>query len=369
MGLKERSEIIKEIESQRNSRVVTYFNSDRVGQPPGFYLPGLSTVLSSEATYFIYEQLRLIGKTENLDLFLYTRGGDVDSVWPLVNLCKEYAQKKLAVLLPFRAHSGGTMICLGADEIVMCECAELSPVDPTTGNQFNPIDELTKQRRGISVEDVISYIELAESPSKKPEVDQSDQNVRVLGAFKRLSETVDPVALGNVNRAYTQIRFLAGNLLRLAPRDITDSKIDDAVDYLTKNLYSHSHAINRKEARSILGGQVKDATDSEQRLLWALYEDYAKTLRLNEPLCQDSVIQEAKSDPAMTLNGAFIETESRSIAFKSRFIVELTQQIPPNIQVQVPPGQPMPLIVGLPISVQIKLMEMGWQVNKRRRTR
>jgi len=373
MGFSERSAIIREIEAYRGSRVLTYVMSDRTGFPPGFVLPGQNAQLAGEAIYFIYEQLKNIGKVDKLDLFLYTRGGEVDSVWPLVNICREYVRQRFSVLVPFRAHSGGTMICLGADETVMSECAELSPVDPTTGNQFNPVDELTRQRRGISVEDVTSYIELAMDPSKRsevagkdqPEFEEDRQHERILQAFKRLSETVDPVALGNVNRAHTQIRLLSEKLLTLAANG-QNLDIKRIVNYLTKSLYSHGHAINRNEARLILGDRIKDADDSEQRLLWNLYKEYAATLLLNQPLCQDAIVQEAIANPnrVIALNGAFIETAIQSTIFKSHFTLQPTQQIPANIHVQVPPGQPLPMIPGVAVNVQYKMIDLSWRANE-----
>ena len=45
---------------------------------------------------------------------------------------------------------------MAAKRIVMTRLAELSPIDPTTGNQFNPVDG-KGNRLGISVEDVRAY--------------------------------------------------------------------------------------------------------------------------------------------------------------------------------------------------------------------
>ncbi|MBU0734226.1 MAG: hypothetical protein KKG10_08760, partial [Proteobacteria bacterium] len=45
-------------------------------------------------------------------------------------MLREFCEK-LAVLVPFRAHSAGTTLALGADEIVMGPLGELGPVDPS----------------------------------------------------------------------------------------------------------------------------------------------------------------------------------------------------------------------------------------------
>lgn len=46
--------------------------------------------------------------------------------------------KQIEVIVPYRAHSTGTLIAIGADKIIMGRLGELSPVDPSTGHPFNP---------------------------------------------------------------------------------------------------------------------------------------------------------------------------------------------------------------------------------------
>jgi hypothetical protein len=364
MAFPERVKIIKQIQELHQSKVVSYFTSDRGAFPPGFSLPALRTQLATEAQLLLYDQLRSLGKTDNLDLFLYTRGGEVDSVWPLVSVFREYALKQFATLVPFRAHSAGTLICLGADKIIMGEVAELSPVDPTTGNQFNPVDEVDKRtRKGISVEDVTSYMELAKD-STKVGLQNPDH---ILEVFKRLSERVHPIALGNVNRAHTQIRILAEKLLRLhLLEENGKARIERIVDQLTKSLYSHTHALNRKEAVEILGEDlVVEATEEEQSLLWQLYEDYAQVLQLRRTFCADSLVVSDRLQQELTIDGGFIETEKQSFVFRSQCRISLSSRIPQGVQVQVPPGQPMPLIPGLPVNIDVKVLSIGWEANEK----
>ena len=325
-------------------------------------MPGLNTQLSTEAQLFFYDQLRLIGKSENLDLFLYTRGGQTDSIWPLVNLFREYS-KVFSVLIPFRAHSAGTLLSLGANKIIMSEAAELSPIDPTTGNQFNPLDETNNKRRGISVEDVTSYIDLAKDTTKVG-LQDSDQ---ILEVFKRLSEEVHPLALGNVNRVHNQIKILAEKLLQLHLKEEKEkAKITKIVDQLTRSLYSHTHAINRREAKQILGSDlIVEAEPSLQKLIWELYEDYAETLNLRKTLCQDEVLEQAKESSEFSFIGAFIESENRSFVYKAKCEITVSSKIPKGINIQVPQGQVIPRIIeGFPLQIQdIKVLSFGWEEN------
>jgi ATP-dependent protease ClpP protease subunit len=362
MAFEERKKLIQKLEKIRKSKIITYITSDRKSYPPSFSLPGLTTQLASEAQIFLYNQLRSIGTTEKLDLFLYTRGGETNSVWPLVNIFREYSED-FSVIVPFRAHSAGTLVCLGADKIVMSEAAELSPVDPTTGNQFNPVDEIDKRtRRGISVEDVIAYMELAKDPSK---VGLQDSD-HILEVFKKLSEEVHPIALGNVNRAHTQSRELATKLLKLHMTSEEDkARIEEIVDDLTKNLHSHSHAINRNEAKDIFGKNIDEPSEEEQNLIWQLYEEYEKTLKLKETFCVDSLILSNNQNHDLELNGAFIETENNSLVYKSECHIELKSKIPQQFKIQIQPGQPMPLIPGFPVDINVKVESIGWKNNEK----
>ena len=81
----------------------------------------------------------------------------MNAVWPIVSLFREF-DENFEVLVPFRCHSGDTLVALGTKKIVLTPLSELSPIDPTTGNQFNPSDPSNPSARlGISVEDVVAY--------------------------------------------------------------------------------------------------------------------------------------------------------------------------------------------------------------------
>ena len=96
-------------------------------------------------------------------LVLYTLGGDTNTPWPFVNFLRAYCDR-LFVLVPFWAHSAGTLIALGADKIYMTRFGTLSPVDPSVTNEFNPHDPASPlDRIPIAVEDVLAFFQLAPS--------------------------------------------------------------------------------------------------------------------------------------------------------------------------------------------------------------
>jgi len=148
-------DLIKKIEEKRGSKVITYLTSDRKGP--------VNAKIAIDIVPIISKQLRNIGKTDKIDLFLYSNGGDALVPWRLVSMAREYCDK-FSVLIPYKAHSAATMIALGADEIIMSDLSELSPIDPSTANIFNPQDPKNPQARiPISVEDVMAYFDLAKN--------------------------------------------------------------------------------------------------------------------------------------------------------------------------------------------------------------
>jgi ClpP class serine protease len=67
-----------------------------------------------------------------LDLVLHTPGGLVLAALQIAKAVREH-KAKVTVFVPHYAMSGGTLIALAADEIVMCEHSVLGPIDPQLG--------------------------------------------------------------------------------------------------------------------------------------------------------------------------------------------------------------------------------------------
>ena len=79
--------------------------------------------------------LRAIQMTDDdvpLDIVLHTPGGLVLAAMQIARAVREH-KGKVTVFVPHYAMSGGTLISLAADEIVMSKHAVLGPVDPQLG--------------------------------------------------------------------------------------------------------------------------------------------------------------------------------------------------------------------------------------------
>jgi hypothetical protein len=266
----ERRPLIRRIESLRESRVLLYVTGDR---------PGLSTQIHPEVLDLFVDHLdQITGKRsiDKLSLILYTRGGHTIAAWSLVNLLRQFTHT-LEVIVPYKAHSAGTIVCLGADNIVMTKQAQLSPIDPSHNGPLNPPIPGHPQQGTVpvSVEAINGYVNLARQDlGLKP----GPELAQVLAA---LAEKVHPLVLGETYRARSQIRMLARRLL--SERVTDEEQIDRVVSFLTADSGSHDYTINRREAKEDLGLPIEKPDDQLYDCLRQLYLDVREELQLNEP--------------------------------------------------------------------------------------
>ncbi len=261
MPYSERLKIIKQIEELRGSNVICYLTSIR---------PNVNAQMSEDAVRVFFDHLLLLPTkpVEKLDIFLCSNGGSGTVPWRLVSLFREYA-KSFSVLIPFRAYSAATLLALGADEIVMHPFAEMGPIDPTVSNEFNPIEEGTKRRLGISVEDVKAYVTFVKSTVGITHEDE------LIKAIEILAEKVHPLALGNVERFLSQTRMMARKILRTHMKAEDEHIIEEIIENMASKLYFHGHAINRKEAKQELKLKINtELPTGLEAAMWELYKDY-----------------------------------------------------------------------------------------------
>jgi len=124
-----RTRKIAQLERQRSSRVILLVHRQETMRLLGFPLMRYIDIGDSE------EVLRAIHMTDDdvpLDIVLHTPGGLVLAALQIARAIRGH-KAKVTVFVPHYAMSGGTLISLAADEIVMCEHAVLGPIDPQLG--------------------------------------------------------------------------------------------------------------------------------------------------------------------------------------------------------------------------------------------
>lgn len=272
-----RLKLLGDIAASRGSYVLSYVTSNR---------PHMGTMIGSDAIRIFREVVGGAKTHDKLDLVLVTHGGHTLTPLRLVSLFREFF-KEVNVLIPYMAHSAGTLIALGMDSIVMGAMGELGPVDPSVTNHFNPTIESEDAKDGklptprpripISVEDVTSYLSLAIDRAKLDAPGMS-------AAFSALAEKVSPLALGNIVRHHSLIRHLARRLLMMhMDKEADKAAIDSVVETLTEKLYAHDYLITRDEAAS-LGLKVKKPDNAVEAAMWELYKSYEAYLGIGVPI-------------------------------------------------------------------------------------
>lgn len=326
MGKGERQALIRQIESETSSRLICYVTGDR---------QRLETRIAGDTLPLIYDHLRGISGAQRINVFLYTVGGDALAGWAVVSLVREFCDT-LGVIIPFRALSCGTLIALGADELIMAKGAQLSPVDPSLASPYNPMPPGpipgAVPLLPVSVEDVIGYLKLA----KEEAGIKKDEGISKIMAV--LSEKVHPMALGAVYRSREQIRLLARKLLAMHEKD--RKKIEKLVDILTKELPSHQYLISRKEAKGELGLKVSETSGSLDELIWNLYKDYEEQLQLSVPYNPEAFLR-TNDSATLTFDRAAIESLKQDRSLRSH--VFRTEKEIKRVQ-STQPGIPFPVV-------------------------
>lgn len=223
-----RQRLIASFEKTRGSRVIVLIHRQETMSLLGFPIFRYIDIDDSE------EVIRAIHMTDPempLDLVLHTPGGLVLAAYQIAHAIRMH-HGRITVFVPHYAMSGGTLIALAADEIVMEEHAVLGPVDPQLGEY-----------------PAASLVKLADS---KPISDIDDKSW----------------LLADVGRkAIEQIRTQVGSLLE---GKYTSEKAEDLARILTEGRWTHDYPITYEEAVN-LGLHVTKGIPPELYQLMSLY--------------------------------------------------------------------------------------------------
>ena len=128
--LQVRNALFEQFQNERKSRVIALIhrqeNRSILGVPVASYI----NIEDSEA---VLRAIRLTPNQQPIDLVLHTPGGLVLAAEQIAKALAQH-KGKITVFIPHYAMSGGTLIALAADEIVMDPNAVLGPVDPQIGD-------------------------------------------------------------------------------------------------------------------------------------------------------------------------------------------------------------------------------------------
>ncbi|MDR7484520.1 MAG: hypothetical protein QN187_04245 [Armatimonadota bacterium] len=224
--------LIRLIERKRQSRVITMIHRQETMSLLGIPIARYIDIEDSEQ---ILRAIRLTPPEMPIDLVLHTPGGLVLAAEQIACALKRH-KGQVTVFVPHYALSGGTLVALAADEIVMDPDAVLGPVDPQLGSPqggFYP---------------AASILKALEQPNPN-----RDDHILILGDMARKA----------LQQVYETVRFL---LLEHQ----TPEKADELARMLSDGRWTHDYPITSDQALA-MGLPVRADLPTEIYQLMDLY--------------------------------------------------------------------------------------------------
>ena len=204
-----RIRLIRKIEKDRKSRVIAMIHRQETMALLGFPIFKYIDIQDSEE---IMRAIRMTDEAVPIDLVLHTPGGLVLAAEQIAYALKGH-KAKVTVFVPHYAMSGGTLIALAADEIVMDPHAVLGPVDPQLGQY--PAASILKvlEKKDINKIDDQTLI-------------MADISLKALKQVKNCVKTI------------------------LSPK-LSEEKAEQIADLLSRGQWTHDYPITYKQAQEL----------------------------------------------------------------------------------------------------------------------
>src|ERR1700681_2388986 len=156
---------ISQLERERKSRVILLVHRQETMRFLGVPVARYIDINDSE------EVLRAIQMTDAdvpLVLVLHTPGGLVLAALQIAKAVREH-KARVTVFVPHYAMSGGTLIALAADKIVMCEHSVLGPIDPQLGDSpAASLIKVTAEKPMAKIDDRTLVVGSSVTPDSPP---------------------------------------------------------------------------------------------------------------------------------------------------------------------------------------------------------
>lgn len=217
---------------------------------------------------------------EELDLVINSGGGSIHAAYQIVELLRLHA-KKLYACVPFYAKSAATLLCIGADVVVLDELAQLGPLDTqiyeekkggkgeftSALNPFKTLEQL--QKFSLETLDIaVKMIAMRSAMDLDDCLKHAIDFVRVTTG--PLFNQLNPEKLGEYSRALSVGTEYGQRLLR---RFTTwdDEKRAAVLERLVHGYPSHDYIIDYHELQEI-GFEAKLFEESERGAVQGLFK-------------------------------------------------------------------------------------------------
>lgn len=227
------------IERKRGSRLITLIHRQETMSLLGIPISRFIDIEDSEQ---VLRAIRLTDEGVPIDIVLHTPGGLVLAAEQIANaLCRHKA--KVTVFVPHYAMSGGTLVALAADEIVMDPNGVLGPVDP----------QLQMPQGGgyVPAVSVLAALEVENA-------NRSDQTL---------------IMADMARKAIKQVHDTVHGLLR--SNNMDEERAEAIAKRLSEGCWTHDYPISANEARA-LGLPISEEMPKEIYTLMDLYPQAAQ---------------------------------------------------------------------------------------------
>jgi ClpP class serine protease len=225
---------IARFERKRGSRVIVMVHRQETMRWLGVPIVRYIDINDSED---ILRAIRMTDSDVPIDIVLHTPGGLVLAAVQIARALREHPTKVTA-FVPHYAMSGGTLICLAANEIVMSSHAVLGPVDP--------------QLEKVPAASLLKVVE------QKPIDKIRDETLALADVGKKAIE---------------QVRATVRELLQ---DRLSNEKADELAHKLSEGTWTHDYPISAAEAKSF-GLNVSTDIPTDILDLLALYPQPTRT--------------------------------------------------------------------------------------------
>jgi len=229
----QRIKLIARFQNKRKSRVITLIHRQ---ESLSFFGIPFRKMIDIEDSEEILRAIRITPDDVPIDLILHTPGG---LVLAAEQIARSLAKRKgkVTVFIPHYAMSGGTLIALAADEIVMDKNAVLGPIDPQIGTY-----------PAVSILNVV----------KKKDINKVDDETLILADVSE--------------KAIRQVKEFAIELLsdKVEEGVLSKEKAEEIAEELSSGKWTHDYPLTYERIKE-LGLKVSTEMPQEVYALMSLY--------------------------------------------------------------------------------------------------
>jgi ClpP class serine protease len=229
----ERRRVLTKLGKKRRTQVITLIHRQEIISFLGIPLARYIDIDDSEE---VLRAIRAAQKDVPIDIILHTPGGLALAATQIAMALKAHPAKK-TVIIPHYAMSGGTLIAMASDEIVMDPHAALGPVDPQLGDQ-----------QGVyPATDLLKIVE------------------------KKNKNRIDDKTLIYAEEAAKAMEQMKVLLKKILADKCGEGNIDIISEEFVSGKYTHDRPFMADDVRALLGDCVKTDVPTEVYDLMRLY--------------------------------------------------------------------------------------------------